>query len=356
MAASSCAQPTQPAILDNPKPPMVRVHNKDVEAAFLVVSNHLLNGCRVWWEDIDYVSINLPPPTNPLRPCTRTHPCYLDLGFRFPFLSLWKEILTHFQIGICNLTHSSICIISCFWRLKEWYHPGLGLSEFRVFYSLWRSAKTRYFFFSIAPHFNGLLTSLISSIKTRTAQDALKPLKCSNDTSGMEKKKRKRKTEGVALTAIPAKTSKKKTRLPSNFRIYLDKAPETIYPVSLAEKTLQGVHTGSTGHSGSQILAGDSNILALDGSLIHPSISEGVSIEVPCLVVRSNVGSKQFSLDASGLRDARHAQALICSAIASADSKEIRTTEDLRKSRIIAEQDIQERNNRLEALLDTKRT
>lgn len=107
---------------------------------------YLLNGCQGWWEDIDDVTFELPTPSDPLCPCTKIHLCYLDSRLRFPLSQLWKEILTHFHIGLCNLTSTSVRIISCFDRLNEWYHVELGLSEYRVLYQLRKSTGTCYFF------------------------------------------------------------------------------------------------------------------------------------------------------------------------------------------------------------------
>lgn len=57
-------------------------------------------------------------------------------------------------------------------------------------------------------------------------QDALKPPKRSKDSPRADKKKRKRETEKATLRVIPAKTSKKKTRLASGPEVGLDKAPK----------------------------------------------------------------------------------------------------------------------------------
>ena len=96
MPASSSAQPAAPA---NPEPLIVRVHNKGEKEAFLTGRRHVLNECQVWWEDTDKVTDDLLTLLDPYCPCTRIHPCYLDLGLRFPLSQMWKEILMHFQIG-----------------------------------------------------------------------------------------------------------------------------------------------------------------------------------------------------------------------------------------------------------------
>lgn len=38
--------------------------------------------------------------------------------------------LLNFKIGFCNLTPTSIRIITCFKRLNDWYGPELGLQKF----------------------------------------------------------------------------------------------------------------------------------------------------------------------------------------------------------------------------------
>ncbi|RXH99655.1 hypothetical protein DVH24_021457 [Malus domestica] len=90
MAANSSAHP---ATLANPELPMVKVCNIGEEEAFLASCSYLLYECRVKWEDIDKVTIDLPSLSNPNCLCTRILPCYLYLGLRFHFSQLWKEIL-----------------------------------------------------------------------------------------------------------------------------------------------------------------------------------------------------------------------------------------------------------------------
>lgn len=125
---------------------MVRVCNKGEEEAFLAGCSYLLYGCRVWWDDIDKVTNDLPSLSNPNYPCTRILPCYFYLGLRFHFSQLWKEILMYFQFSFRNLTLTFVRMTFCFEHLNERYHGELFLHEFLVLYTPWKSAKTLYFF------------------------------------------------------------------------------------------------------------------------------------------------------------------------------------------------------------------
>ncbi|CAN6544060.1 unnamed protein product [Malus baccata var. baccata] len=124
MAANSFAYP---ATLANPELPMVRVCNKGEKEAFLASCSYLLYECRVKWEDIDKVTIDLPSLSNPNCPCTRILPCYLYLELRFHFSQLWKEILLlGWMIAYDNPKHSlqvpyMNCIIEIQARIIKFY-------------------------------------------------------------------------------------------------------------------------------------------------------------------------------------------------------------------------------------------
>lgn len=50
------------------------------------------------------------------------------------------------MVGICNLTHASFCIITCFKLLNKWYGADLGIQEFRMLYTMWKSVNPHSFF------------------------------------------------------------------------------------------------------------------------------------------------------------------------------------------------------------------
>lgn len=132
------------------EPATVRVCNKEEEATFFAVRNYVLDGCKVWWEDNDDVTSELPELSYPNHPCTIIYPYYLDLGLKFPLSTLWKENLIFFRISICNLTSSSVCIVSCFECLNDCYKAKMGLPDFLILYTLRRSTDTSYFFQSLS--------------------------------------------------------------------------------------------------------------------------------------------------------------------------------------------------------------
>ncbi|KAM2274214.1 hypothetical protein ACFX1S_044046 [Malus domestica] len=195
MVATSSVDPASHANLDT-------FSNSPMVGVCLASRTHMLNRCIVWLENNHDVTNELPKPSDPSRPYTRIHPWSFDFGSRFPLSLFLNEILIFYQIGLCNLTPSSIRIVTCFEHLDNWYRAELGLLVFLTLYTMQRSIELDTTF---SPDLisGGLPTSPICPGRTKIS------------ASKHEKKKMK-KSEEVIPKAVHIKTSNKRTKLMSS--------------------------------------------------------------------------------------------------------------------------------------------
>ncbi|RXH70976.1 hypothetical protein DVH24_015598 [Malus domestica] len=196
MAATSSVHLVPQANLNTySDPPMFRVCNREEEVVSLADPTHLLNGCRVWWEDNHDIIGELPKPSTPIT---------LVPGFIPGFLILYKmrrSIETRYYFQSQSNLRWSAYIADLPGHYKDWYEDIL----------LWVDTE---------------IVRLLSDPKT--AKGASKP----------EKKKRK-KPEEVIPKKVHTKASKKRAKPTSSSDSRQGIVPKTVDLTSLAEEGFQ---------------------------------------------------------------------------------------------------------------------
>lgn len=85
-------------------PPLVRVRSKGEREVFVCQGKDLLNDCKVWLEVGHNIQASLLEYSDLEPPCTKIHPCYLNLGLKFRLFALFKEILVSYNVVLYNVT------------------------------------------------------------------------------------------------------------------------------------------------------------------------------------------------------------------------------------------------------------